>query len=188
MIVGESKSWLSTWKLVTCVVPPAVPSLTHSDDTVPLGSVALGVDSMNASFPSNAIGSEMVPSNVAIAVVPAVVPSLTQSVSVAPPVTKKTSSPTVVNSLGAWANRPGARTLTIVVPADVPSVFQSSVPVPSSAAKTMVLPITANASGMLLKIALPWGWEWKLATALVPAAVPLLDQSALEPAAVATEK
>ena len=52
----------------------------------------------------------------------------------------------------------------------------------------MVLPITANASGMFSKSASPWGWELKLATAFVPVTVPLLDQSALEPAAVVAEK
>ena len=76
--------WFWAGKLVTCVVPLAVPSLTHSEDLVPSG-----VDSMNASFASNTVGSAMVPSNVATAVVPAAVPSLTQSVSVALWVTKK---------------------------------------------------------------------------------------------------
>ena len=146
------------------------------------------LDSMNASFPSNAIGSVRVPLNVATSVVPAVVPSVTQSVSVAPPVTKKALLPTVVKSLGAFGNTPAARTLIIVVPAAMPSVFQSSVPVPSSAAKSMVLPIRAKASGMYWKSAVPWGCELKVATAFVPVTVPLLDQSALEPTAVVAEK
>ncbi len=166
------------------MVPLAVPSLSQSDESVPPG-----VDSMSASFPSKTVGSAMVPSNVATSVVPAVVPLVAQSVSVGTWVTKKTLPLTVVKSLGGYPNELGERTAIIAVPAAVPSVFQSSVwLVPSVAAKTMVLPSTANASGMFWKSASASGWEANPATALVPATVPLVCQSALEPAVVAAEK
>lgn len=62
--------------------------------------------------------------------VPAALPSLRQSASVAPSVAeKKRSPPTVPNRCGKALSRPGQRSATSRVPSAVPSVRQSSRPV-----------------------------------------------------------
>ena len=104
--------------------------------------------------------------------VPAAVPSVTQSNRSAPlRATKKILLPAVVSTAGKLWALPGARSRTSVVPASVPSVFQSSTPVAGVPAANSADPPSTAGGCEDAESSVPGARSRNI---LVPAAVPSL--------------